>query len=1495
MNFRLLSGLVAAVWMFLPGLNYGQLTLNEIAASNITITEDPDFGDDGDWIEIYNAGQEAVDLYHYYLTDKLDNPEKWQFQEHVNIAPKGFLLVWADGRNTGVHTGFSLSKDGEQLGLFSPSGTLLDSISFGPQMADVSFGRSSDGAGSWSYFTEPTPGLSNTSTAYPGFVEAVPDFSIHGGIFYGAISVEVSSVLGGAIRYTTDGSQPTGSSTVYTAPIAVNKTMVLRARVFNEGLIPGTVVTHSYFMDDQFEERKLPIVSIATEPANFWDPESGIYVQDFKPDWEVPVNIELFENNGSDRAAFNLKAGIKVNGLYSWQLPQKMLGVYFRKQYGDSSLDYPLFFEKSRSTFEDFALRASGSDWSFTLFRDVLGHDAIQRYMDLDIMAFRPSIVYVNGEYLGIHNIREKVDNGYIVGNYGLAPGTFDLIENEDFPEEGDLDAYNAFLGVLEKNLSIQANFDAVAELMDIENFTDLVISEICVANTSIDHNVMAWKPKDSGKWRWVVMDLDRGFIKTDTYLIDYYAERGVLPFQELLQNSAYKAYFGQRLADHLFVTFHPMQMKRLIDLHKGQIEAEIPYHIDRWEGATSSYGDAIPTVSYWEYQVDEVRSFVEARPGVLLDDLRNYGFNESVVLSLGVLPAEGGLLYFNGLKIPDHYWSALYPDGLQITLEAKNKPGYEFLGWTAPEPIARIAAGSTWRYLDNGTYPGSTWTATDFDDSAWKSGAAELGYGDGDEATEVSYGSSSGNKYISTYFRKTFTLEDDPADSQFLIRLVRDDGAVIYVNGQELVRSNMPDGIIGKDTEALTTVGGTEESAWNLYAFEGSYLKQGSNVVAVEIHQADPSSSDISFELELLETGLKGSDYLSENPVYTFTLNGPSTILADYRQTDACLLPDTIFTDMRLDADCSPWLVSGDVVVLPGVTLTIDPGVEVQFPSETSMYVYGKLLAQGTEDSVIIFTLNPEYADNWGALFFQDSPDTSELAWIRIEKASHGPGQFNAVAAVSAYHASLRIDHAIIEDIGRNPVAARYSDIVMTNSSLHSEITGDLINVKYGTARVENCSFVGNNMPDTDAIDYDDVKGGIIRACTIRDLRGFNSDAIDIGEEAEDILIEDNIIYNITDKGVSVGQKSSATVINNLFVNCNLGLGLKDSCHVVVDHCTFYNVGTPVACFEKNLGYAGGNAIVRNSILSNSIWSTWSSDSRSTIDLLYNLSDNDTLPDLEHNLYGDPLFENPTLNKFSLVENSPCLGAGLEDGHQEDLGADLEPVDWDPQVLINAIFYDGFGDPERSEFITIYNPSGSRIDLSGYTVSEAVDMLIPEGTILDPGEQLFLVKDLTAPTHYAYPSAVLEWTSGSLSNEGEAIILADRFGIVIDKVAYSTYAPWPEIVSKGDVLTLHSPDLDNHFGKNWSTTDYDQLINTELVPADSSLLIYPNPATDEAFVRTDLEAGSLIMIYDLSGKAVWSGMTEDGGLTLISLTSLKNGFYIVRAGERAGRLVIYR
>src|SRR5688572_6978419 len=180
------------------------------------------------------------------------------------------------------------------------------------------------------------------------------------------------------------------------------------------------------------------------------------------------------------------------------------------------------------------------------------------------------------------------------------------------------------------------------------------------------------------------------------------------------------------------------------------------------------------------------------------------------------------------------------------------------------------IPAGSVWRYNDSGTNLGTTWRGVAYNDSAWASGPAQLGYGDGDEATVISYGNNPNNRRITYYFRRSFTVTNPAILASLAVRFVRDDGCVIYLNGVEVTRSNMPTGTITYNTRATTAVGGADESAWQEVPVDPSRLVAGTNVIAVEVHQQSATSTDVSFNLEL-----RGTEAQTQVP--TVSLLSPS------------------------------------------------------------------------------------------------------------------------------------------------------------------------------------------------------------------------------------------------------------------------------------------------------------------------------------------------------------------------------------------------------------------------------------------------------------------------------------------------------------------------------------------------------------------------------------------------------------------------------------------
>lgn len=1488
--YRLVSIYVVLFLLIAATHLKAQIVINEMMASNTDVINDPDHEESADWIELYNTGNQTVSLKGHYLTDNISAPTKWKIETDVEIGPGEYLLIWADGMNANLHTSFKLSALGEELALISPTYAIIDSISFGPQVPNISFGRRKNGGNDWGYFEHPTPGEANSTISYSAIVKSVPNFSLNGGIYHMPQNIELKTLFGGDVRFTLDGSEPTPQSAVAHSPIPISKTTIVRARIYKPDQILGPIATHTYFIDQNQEMGNLPVISISSDPENFWDSEKGIYVQDFKPEWEVPVNIELFENDGSDRAAFNLPAGIKINGLYSWQLPQKMLGVYFRKKYGAGKLEYPLIFEKERKHFDSFALRASGSDWAYTLFRDGMVQNATLLNTHLDNSGFRASVVYINGQYMGIHNIREKIDEDFVVQNHRQEPGTVDIIENENYAEAGNIDAYNDLLNLIAKDLTIQENWDAVANAMHIDNFTDLIATEIFDGNTSISHNVMCWKPKNDGKWNWIIMDLDRGFFNVQKNLIDFYVKQNPWPFKDLIKNNEYKKYFGRRLADHLFTTFNPLRMKKLIDDHQSLIDDEIPQHVERWKGTSSSYGDPISSYNNWLNEVNRLRSYADARPQIIINDLINYGFEPSLALSVSTLPEQAGSITFNGMIIPVPNCVGAYPANEQIKLVADAKTGYRFLGWSSNKMAVIIPRESVWKYFDKGSNPGTSWQSISFNDSDWSSGKAELGYGDGDEQTVIAYGSDSRKKHITTYFRKNFTIDHKENIQHINFSLKCDDGAVVYLNGHEIGRYNLTSGTINDQTNANSPIGGSAESLFTSYSANADLIVNGLNMIAVEVHQSSGNSSDLSFDLELTANMINDGNFISTQNELVLTMDGEKSINAVFESTGQCILPDEITDIVILNKACSPYIVSGNVTISTSGKLIAEAGVEVLMADGASIFARGPIMISGTKNEPVIFRSNPNSNKKaWGTISFNHVQDTSVFSNLIIEDASHGPHPVNETAAISLFRSNIKLDNITIEKVHENPIVARYSNISLTNSSLHSAITGDLINVKYGKAYIANCTFRGNDQPDTDAIDYDDVADGVIKHCQIHDFHGINSDAIDIGEKAQNIRIDSIFVYNITDKGVSVGQQSRVHISNSIFANCNLGVGIKDSSHVTINQCTYFGTNIAVALFEKNPGDAGGNSKVTNTILSNSYESTFSCDTYSNLDISYSLSDNNPLPDTKNNIFANPNFINPTLFNLNLANGSPAIGAGSNG----NIGAGITFNRLSPNLIISDIAYLTQAGVDLPEFVAIYNADEKSVDISGYRFTRGFTYTFPHGTSIAPKEKIYVTSNQQSPFWINRVSRLHQWESGKLADEGETIQLETDNGIIMDGVKYNNKAPWPKFDNAYMAITVSSFDVDNHFGENWVLKPIDELVSSYQVQEQlNAFKIYPNPTSGNIFITGTALTGKVVNVYNLMGIKIESILMKSDQ-SAIDLTTKKPGVYIIQCERFTQRLLL--
>jgi len=697
----------------------GTIFINEVMAWNTGSAFDDNKATFPDWVEIYNGGNEPIDLSLHYLTDNLKKQKKWQFPSGTVIEPGAYLVFWCDGDNIDNHTNFKLGSEGEEVGIYNSVGMLVDYVEFDAMGRDVSYGRKPDGGDTWLYFDETTAGSANTTQGVTRQVfTPLPLVSLTAGFYNGPQVIRMNVEQATAqIRYTLDGSIPRHNSTLYSGPLTINKTTVLRVRAFANDYLPGETVTRTYLVD---ENPTLPVVSIVTDPKHFFDQESGIYVKgpnaelvepyygaNFWEDWERPVNVEFFERDGIEH--LNMATGVKVYGGDSVRNAQKSLALYARDKYGSTTINYKFFPHKNIDQFVRIVLRNSGQDWPLTLFRDGLVYKLVEGRMDIDGNDFKPAVLYINGEYYGIQNIREKLDRYYLAVNHGADPDQVDLLvhhSDDVLVSEGDRQEYDNLIAFMETHdLSVPENFQQLGTLMDINEYMNYMIVELYIANADWPAvNIKIWRKRESGaRFRWILFDTDFGMGMWASYHRDMMehatkTDGPVWPnppwstyvFRKMLENPGFKTDFIQRFAGHLATTFETQRMLQIVEsLHDERLH-EMTRTIERWKGSPSNLRGAefspfFPAdIIEWEGIVDVMRTFATRRWDYMQQHLSAY-FNLSgmVPLTFNVAPTDSGLISVNTVSLPSTGITGSWFAGVPVTLTAAPAPGYVFTGWT--------------------------------------------------------------------------------------------------------------------------------------------------------------------------------------------------------------------------------------------------------------------------------------------------------------------------------------------------------------------------------------------------------------------------------------------------------------------------------------------------------------------------------------------------------------------------------------------------------------------------------------------------------------------------------------------------------------------------------------------------------------------------------------------------------------------------------------------
>ncbi len=724
MKKTILQFLIAAT--FFSNTASAQLFINELCASNYINYADS-AGNHGDWIEIYNAGASSVDVGGMYLTDDLSVLTKFQistlYPSITTIAAGGYKIFWFDNNSfEGItHFNAGLSSSGEQVGITASDGiTIIDSISYPKQTHDVSFGRITDGASTWSFFPTPTPNATNTGGGFSGIADHAV-FNYDAGFYSSPLQIELTYPDTTAlIYYSLNGNEPSPTKGIlYTSPIPVDTNETIRARVFANNLIPGEITTKSFFINRVHD---LPVISITTDSLNLWDDSTGIYTwgpndyshtfpykgANFWESWKVPAHIELFEAN--DVEVVDQDLNLSISGNYSRAYAQKSFNLESKDALGPDKIAYQIFPQLAIGEYKSFKVRNGGQDWSSTTMRDALNHTLIEGYMDLDHQSSRPAAIYLNGIYWGILNMEEKIDADYISEHHPyVSVDSVDLLQINAQPVTGDSLGYEQMITYITNDtMSVQQNYDSVKTQMDVANFMNYELLRIYLAATDWpSNNIKFWRPQNgSSKWRWILWDTEKStdILSTNNTGIDHntlnwatdhniftgtYPAWSTFLLRNLLANSEFKSDFIKHFADHINFTFCPVRMDSIISAFRNRLTFEMPNHIAKWQYSNDTITNwstgYFHNMTQWNTEVDTIQLFFDNRAHYMREYImQQFGITDTSQLSVNTIPPVGGVVYVDSFPLPDNACNLIYFNGYNTTLTAQPNTGYTFSGWTS-------------------------------------------------------------------------------------------------------------------------------------------------------------------------------------------------------------------------------------------------------------------------------------------------------------------------------------------------------------------------------------------------------------------------------------------------------------------------------------------------------------------------------------------------------------------------------------------------------------------------------------------------------------------------------------------------------------------------------------------------------------------------------------------------------------------------------------------
>ncbi|OJV38047.1 MAG: hypothetical protein BGO29_08760 [Bacteroidales bacterium 36-12] len=876
----------------------GQIKINEIMSNNVSAVIDNSYNYSM-WVEVFNSSaSETINIRDYYFTDDLSDINKWR-PPIVRIAPGGFAVLWFEREDKINHANFKLNPEGGKLYLINKSGEVADMVEYPAQHRNTSFGRIQDGANEWVYFSEYSNGASNNGKKWSATQCSTPKFITPGGFYKSGFTCKFETpATGETIYFTTDGREPNTTSSKYNAQTGINitKTSIVRAICLSNQKLPGQIASATYFINER--TFNLPVSSIITDNKNLTDNTIGIYVKgtngipgngtneavNWNQDWSRPANYELFDVNGN--SCLNQELDIAISGGWSRTInPQKSLKISPRKKFGDNRLRYDIFWaSKPNRKYKDIQIRNSGNDFANTMMRDGFMQTLVANRMNIDYLAYQPAVCFMNGQYYGIQNLRERSNKDYLYSNYDLDEEDFYLLDHTTVSKEPFTSLVNY---VRNNDITNTEIYNSALSMVDVENLIDYYIAQMFFNNTDWPHNnLKTWKKKDNGQWRWILYDTDFGFNlhgenqhndNTVTH-VQNASDPSSVVFKRLMLNPIFKSKFLDRVCIHISSTFETNRVNNIMDSLANAIRKEFVYHKQRWGGNNN-----------FEFEINKMKQFSLHRPNSFFTFITNQYNSGTPYQSVDISSnADKNTYLINSEEFLQNKINLKYFKNRQLSIEAIEHPGLKFKYWEVYSSVKEnilIPLKATWDYWDRNGKPSENWYKAEYSSSSWSNARAPFGYGANfpSVTTTISYGGNTGNKYITSYFRKTFNVSDPSELDNIQIAVYVDDGVAVYINDVEIGRYNLPSGKLEFNTLTNTYNNGE----WVYFDIPQSFLKKGNNVIAAEVHQVNATSSDMVFELTLTSKKTDNQFTTQTNPKFFISLNNDIKLKAIFEEVE--------------------------------------------------------------------------------------------------------------------------------------------------------------------------------------------------------------------------------------------------------------------------------------------------------------------------------------------------------------------------------------------------------------------------------------------------------------------------------------------------------------------------------------------------------------------------------------------------------------------------------